>query len=174
MILVKNDPECRRRLARNLSLAFLSEDSPQSDHELWRTSKINLHNVRSAELVFWSRGTDGKFQKDSDTCLIDLTRKGLGYEDTILLRLPIRNGRYPMLRVVYMRSWEYVSHTKMIKDFYNIAFPSLTPVYENRKHARELPVKLSQFTIYAQHSENEGYLSMWEEFRLMDRLYPWD
>lgn len=175
MLLVKNDPGCRRRLSRTLRLVFLSEDSPRSDYELWNESKYNLslQNVMAAELVFWSRGTGRKFQKDSDTCLIDLTQKGFGYEDHILLRLPIRKGRYPMLRVRYVRPL-FNQHSRIIGDSYNIVFPSLTPVFGDQGHARELPVKLSQFTVASHAPEKTGYNCMWQEFNCMDLLYPWD
>lgn len=175
MLLVKNDPDCRRRLSRILRLVFLSEDSPRSDYELWDESKYNLalQNVMAAELVFWSRGTDGKFQKDSDACLVDLTQEGFGYENHILLRLPIRKGRYPMLRVRYVRTL-YNRYSNSLGDPYNIVFPSLTPVFRNQGHARELPIKLSQFTTPNPCSEKEGYNSMWTEFNCMDLLYPWD
>lgn len=175
MILVKNDIGCRRRLFRSLSCAFLTKDSLQSDFELWKSNSYHLmlHRVRAAELVYWVRGTDGRFQKDSDSSLIDLTKKGLGYDDVILLRLPIRKGRYPMLRVRYMNRGGYPRDKKEASEFYNLVFPSLTPAF-NKECARELPIKLSKFTIYPLDSESRGYVGMWSEFELMDRLYPWD
>lgn len=175
MILVKNDTDCRRWLYRSLSCAFLAEDSLQSDHELWKANSYSLmlHRVTAAELVYWSRGANGKFQKDSDSCLIDLTQKGLGYDNVILLRLPIRKGRYPMLRIRYMRRGSYPSNKKEGSEFYNLVFPSLSPAF-GKEYARELPIKLSQFTIYFFNSESSGYIGMWNEFELMDRLYPWD
>lgn len=171
MILTKTDPSRIRYLRRELRLVFLHKESSKSDQDLWSSCSNNLNNIQAAELLFWSKGEDGIFHREKESSLIDLQRSGCGYSSSIVLRLPIRKGRYPALRVRHQAS--YMEPQAM--DKYSIVYPSLSIAYNSDNNIiQKLPVTLRRLTVRAGKESNADLSDMQIVFNCMDSMYPWD